>query len=580
MEKRFDSKVRVVRSRKLFGLAILVGILSGVAAVSLAFLIDLFTFIAFRVIGGVEVVEAPGIPSLFGSIDFTLSARPLLLAIPIIGGLIIGYIIYHISPEVEGSGLDQVMTIYHNERGKVRKRVPLVTTLSSAITIGVGGSAGKEGPSAEIGGSIGSIVADRFRLTSEDREILLLTGAAACLGAIFKSPFGAALFIIEILYAKDYEVEAFIYCIIATFISYGIFSSVFGWVPLFSTPTYGFIPQELPLFVLLGLACAFVAVIFIKVFLTIKNRIFSSLQMPKYLKPAVGMVLISLLLVFFPYATGPGYGQIQMIIDGVLPVSIILMMAGMKILSTSFTIGSGNSGGAFAPSLVIGASIGGMFGLGTQLLFTTSITQSGIFVVIGMGAFVSAIANAPIAAIIMVSEMTGSYAILPAAILASVTAYIATLRWSLYEPQLPDRTYSYARIPTLMYDLLSHVEVKKIMTSKFHKILDEAKVVELEELCISTGQKSFPVMNNEGDIIGVVGCKDISEIPREKREIEIVREITKTDFVSVFENFDLRTALHELISMDLSQIPVLDSRNRRKLLGVVRRADIEKIMEL
>jgi len=574
------SRTVKMKLKRLIGFVILMGILGGLTALLLSFLVDFFTFTVFEFIGGVNVPRAPGEPAFFESITVTLSAYHFLPIIAIIGGLITGFIVYRFAEETEGSGLDQIMGTFHNKKGKTRRRVPLVKLFASAITIGVGGSAGKEGPAGQIGGSLGSIMADKFGLSSSGRELMLLVGAAACLGAIFKAPFGAAFFIVEVLYIRDYEVEAFMPAIVATFLSYGVYASVIGWQPLFNAPIYDFIPAELPLFILLGLLCGVIGIVFIKFFYYLKNKVFKPMNIPRFIKPGLGMIFIALILVFFPYAAGTGYGYIQMTIDGTLPIQIIVILIFMKIASTSFTVGSGGSGGDFAPSLVIGGLIGGAFSFGMQNMLPTIVTQQGIFVLVGMGSFISAIANTPVAAIIMVSEMTGSYTVLAPAIIASVASYAISYKWSIYDKQLPDRTYSFARISSLLCDVLTHIKVSKIMTTKFNKISTTDAVKKIEELCKTGKQHSFPVVDENDEIIGVIGCRDIVKLSKEEKEKSTAGDIAKKEFISILPTDDAKIAFHKLATSGLSMIPVVDPTDKKKLLGMVARDDIEKIMEL
>ncbi len=557
------------------------GVIGGLSALTLTFLSDFFTFIFLRVIGGFNIIRAPGEPDFFKSFNLSLSFYQILPFIAIIGALLMGYIAYSISPEICGSGLDAIIGSFH-KREKIRARVPFLKIIASAFTIGIGGSVGKEGPAAQIGGGFASFIADRFKLTKRDSELLMLTGAAACLAAVFKSPFGAAFFIIEVLYLRDYEVEALIPCIVATFISYGLYCSVVGWNPLFNSPIYSFIPGELPLFIILGISCGVGGILFVSVFQSLKNRVFPGIKINVKFKPALGMSFIALCFILFPYAVGTGYGYIQQIINDihVFPLQILVVFIVLKIFATAFTVGSGNSGGDFAPSLVIGGLMGGLIAILLQQAFPSLIIQPGIFVVIGMGSFISAIAKTPIASIIIVSEMTASYTVLAPAILASFIAYIVSNKWSIYDNQVVNRTYSYSHLSEIICDVLCHITVRKIMTPDFHKVPDSLTVRELEELAKNFRELILPVVDEKDEIIGVIDLRSFSSMPVELKSSTRLKDVTVKEFMTLTPEENLREALHKIIVSNLDSLPVVDSKNPKKVLGMVSRSDIEKIMNL
>ncbi|MEM2110087.1 MAG: chloride channel protein [Candidatus Odinarchaeota archaeon] len=503
----------------------------------------------------------------------------LLPFIAVIGALLMGYVTYTLSPEVCGSGLDAIIGAFHN-RSSVRRRVPVLKIIASAFTIGIGGSVGKEGPAAQIGGGFASYIASRFKLTRRDRELLMLTGAAACLAAVFKSPFGAAFFIIEVLYLRDYEVEAFIPCIVATFISYGLYCSFLGWSTLFNTPVYFFIPSELPFFIILGVICGLAGIVFSALFRTLKNKVFTAIRISFKLKPALGMVFIALCFILFPYAVGTGYGYIQSVINNELPLQILAVFIVMKMFSTSFTVTSGNSGGDFAPSLVIGGLIGGLFAIILQQTLPSLMLQPGILVVCGMGSFIAAIAKTPIASIIIVSEMTASYTVLAPAILASLVAYIISGKWSIYENQMIDRTYSYSHIPEILRDIFSHINVRKIMSASFTRIQGNLTIRGFEELIRDSEEMFFPVVDDNDDLIGVIDKRAGLSVPEELKSNIKIAEICSRKFTTITPDENAKEALHKLIISNIDILPVVDPKYPKKILGTVTHKDIEKIMNL
>ena len=276
------------------------------------------------------------------------------------GGLVSGLLVYLIAPEAEGHGTDAMIDAFHQRGGYIRKRVPLVKILASAITIGSGGSAGKEGPIAQIGAGFGSFFATVFKLKPRDRRILVLAGAAGGIGAIFHAPLGAALFAPEVLYREtEFESEAILPCIVSSIVASSIFDQYFGRTALFFPGPVDFAPVELLPYALFGVVCAGVGYLYVKLFYDVaRDRIFRRVKLPKMLKPALGGLMLGVVALLFPQIMDGGYGWVQAALEGKIFWGTMLLLALMKIVATSCTISSGGSGGVFGPSMVIGATLG------------------------------------------------------------------------------------------------------------------------------------------------------------------------------------------------------------------------------
>ena len=360
-----------------------------------------------------------------------------LFVVPALGGLVSGWLVFTFAPEAEGHGTDAVIRAFHHQRGIIRPRVPLIKTLASAITIGTGGSAGREGPIAQIGAAFGSLLAFRFGLSTNERRILLVAGIAAGIGAIFRSPLGGAFFAVEVLYREDLEHAALMPAAIAGITGYSVYSSLENSASVFTVDRFQFVsPLELLPLVLFALVCAVVGIFYVRVFYGMKSRVFAPLPIPRAFKPAVGGLVLGAMAFFFPPILGSSYGWLQQAIYGNLPLTLMATLAVLKIFSTSVTIGSGGSGGVFAPSLVIGGMMGGLFGEGLQALAPNLVGQPEAYVLIGMATFFTGVANVPISTTIMISEMTGSYTLLVPLLFAGVLAHLVARRWSLYTQQV------------------------------------------------------------------------------------------------------------------------------------------------
>ena len=502
------------------------------------------------------------------------SMNYLLLIIPTIGGLISGIIVYSLAPEAEGHGTDAVINAFHRLRGRIRKRVPIVKTLASMITIGSGGSAGREGPVAQIGAGFGSFLGDVFRVGEADRRILLICGVAAGIGSIFKAPLGGALFAIAVLYKHDYEVDAIIPSVISSIIAYSIFCSIVGWAPVFTTPGYDFThPVELLCYGVIGIVCGLIGIIYVRVFYGLRDKVFRKIKVPRHLIPAIGGFMLGLLALFFPEILGTGYGWIQEAINGNLGLTLMIILIFAKILATSFTVSSGGSGGVFAPSLVIGAMIGGSIGNISHSLFPGVITQPSACVLVGMASFFAGVANVPIVTLIMVCEMTNSYSLLVPLMLAEAISYVITSRWGIYENQVPTRADSPAHRHELSIDILEKLRVKDAMRGDVITVSPKDKVSYVSSLIDKYKHLGYPVISKEG-IVGIITARDIASVPVSERDTTEIGDISSNNLVVAYSDETLYDAMHKMVEADIGRLPVVDRKNPKKLVGILTKSDI------
>ncbi|MEJ2236657.1 MAG: chloride channel protein [Syntrophobacterales bacterium] len=351
-----------------------------------------------------------------------------------LGGLISGFMVYALAPEAEGHGTDTAVKAFHHLGGRIRARVPFVKMLASAITIGSGGAAGREGPTALISAGIGSVYASLERRSDEERRLLTLIGMAAGLSAIFRSPVGTAMFAIEVLYSDmEFDGGALLYTLLGSVVAYAVNGLFVGWQPLFQVPAGLALPHffDYSWYIVLGAAAGLVATLIPTVFYRIRDG-FAALPIPPHFKPALGGLGIGLLAMGLPQVLGGGYGWIQEAIDGRLSLILLLVLIFAKLLAFSLTVSSGGSGGVFAPSLYVGAMLGGLL---AQLFHQ----PSAAFVIVGMAAVFAGAARVPLASMLMVTEMTGGYHLLPPAALAVILSPVVQIRrrtiWSTLRQQ-------------------------------------------------------------------------------------------------------------------------------------------------
>jgi len=409
---------------RLFLYTILIGFVGAFAA---QIFVELLKLATHFFMGVIAQYQAPGLPREGGPAEQVIGSHGLWF-IPLVttlGGLISGFLVYTFAPEAEGHGTDAAVDAYHQRGGRIRAIVPLIKTLASAVTIGSGGAAGREGPTAQISAGVGSILATWLKLDDRTRRLLVLTGIAAGLSAIFRSPLGTAIFAVEILYYEmEFEARMLIYTIIAAVTAYAVNGLFVGWDPIFTLP--GNLrfehPTELIWYAVLGIFTGVVGAALPSIFYYAKE-FFDGLKIPRMLKPALGGLLLGILAMFLPQLLGGGYGWMQMAIDGKLGMGLLLLLALGKIVALSLTISSGGSGGVFAPSLYSGAMLGAFIATAANQIVPGEHLNVAAFSVVGMAAFFAGAARVPIATLLMVSEMTGGYGLTVPLMLAVGLSY-------------------------------------------------------------------------------------------------------------------------------------------------------------
>jgi CIC family chloride channel protein len=559
-------------------LGISIGIASGLGAIIFNFLLQTGT--RFFMENLVDLI-LPGETSHAALLGIPLQ-RWMLLWIPTLGGLLSGLIVFNFAPETEGHGTDAMIESFHRKRGIVRRRVPIIKTIASAITIGSGGSAGKEGPIAQIGSGFASLLASLLKLSDSERRIMLLTGAAGGLGAIFKAPLGSALFVTEVLYRRpEFEFEAIIPCILSSIIGYMVFTFHDGAATIFHMPRLALAtPLQLPLYGVFGLFCAIVGLLYIRCFYGMRDRLFHRLNLPRSVKPALGGLMLGVLAFFIPEVLGGGYNWIQSAIDGKLAMSLMLILVFAKIVATSFTISSGGSGGVFAPSLFIGSMLGGWYGDLCGRLFPHVVTEPAAFVLVGMGGFFAGVAKVPIAALIMVAEMTGGYSLMVPMMIVSSLSYLLLGHVSLYEKQVAARVDSPAHVGDFIVDIMEHLRVADAVVKDVtvETIPEGMRFEEIMRFVVSSNQQDFPVVDAEGNLIGILSITDLRQAMAEPHlhGLLLAKDIAIGGVITVTMDDSLNTALGLMASADVRELPVVSKERPGKVIAIISRKDITR----
>jgi CIC family chloride channel protein len=503
-----------------------------------------------------------------------------------LGGLGCG-LITRLAPEAQGGGGDAMIDAFHRQGGIIRRRVIWVKALASFSTLGTGGAGGREGPTMQIGGALGSAMARLLRVSARERRILLVAGVAAGISAVFRTPLGAALLAVEVLYRDGYESDALIPSLLASVVSYSVVISVFGETTLFAHPSrFPFVPAHLPLFALLALCLALLAWAFVGA-LRLVRRLARSLPGPTWLRPAIGGLALGLLctplIVFVGHRIGQpgqgigllggGYGAVQMAITATpwLPggwsgVELLALLAVTKLLAAALTIGSGGSAGDFAPSFAIGGLFGGAFGRAAELILNDPRIEPGAFALVGMGVFYGGMAHVPLAALFLVCELAGNYDLLVPLMFGMGVAFVALRKTSLYSAQVPTQRDSPVHRSAMLLDALKAVRVRDVLgVPKPFVVLKPASTADemLEHVSSSPDQDVFPVVAGNGDMVGLIDASVLRVLLGEGKAAHFA---LATDImlppVFVYQDDDLRKATELLIANDLRTIPVQDEHGQ------------------
>lgn len=575
-------------------LSALVGVVAGVGAIVFQTLVQVAQHLALVRVAGFPLSEAVAEYSPMPELETTLSPLRLLLVLTA-GGFAAGWLAWRFAPEAAGHGTDAVIDAFHNKRGEIRWRIPLVKTIASAITLGTGGSAGREGPIAQIGAGCGSVLATYFKLSTRDRRILLAAGMGAGVGAIFRAPLAGALFAGEILY-RDAELEAEVImpAAVASTIAYSVFCfslpSQYRYMPLFG-PNVQFdfaTPLELIPYAILAVVLVGGGVLYIRTFYW-THQLFEKVPAPAYVKSAGGALLAGLVGLALYYAGGQnqqllaalggGYGMLQNAFSdaGSLAISTLLGVALVKILTTSLTISSGGSGGVFGPSMVIGGCLGGATGKLLQLAMPQIVTQPATYAIVGMAGFFAGCARAPFSTILMVTEMTGSYRLLLPAMWVSTLCFLLMRRWTLYEKQVPTRLQSPAHRGDFIVDVLEGMKVDDVYhkNRKLRLVHEGTSLNEIVHLLAETSQRYFPVVDAQQRFIGIFSAEDVRSYLYDDTiwEIANARDVMNSRVITVTPADDLNTALTRFTALNIDELPVVSPDDPQKILGVLRRKE-------
>ncbi len=575
-----------VDTKRIYVYSLFIGALTGVGALAFYWCLAGASHLTYGWIVQIAVPQPGSGESYFGE-TVGEPRRWVFFLMPAVGGLIAGWLVYMFAPEAEGTGTEGFLDSFHNHGGIMRRRVAVVKSIATIFTLASGGSAGKEGPVAQIGASIGAIFGKWLKVGARARRTLLLAGTAGGLGAIFRAPLGGTFTAIEVLYKEDFETDALIPCLISSVMAYTVFCSVMGFHHIFAIELEPFHnPAQLIFYIVLGFLCSGMGYLYVRFFHGMKDHVFSRIPVPRYCMPAIGGLLVGAIGFFYPQVTGASLGYIQQAMNGEFgdnwaeATRLFFILAVLKIIATSFTVQSGGSGGVFGPSLFIGAMLGGVVGTVSNHFFPELVPSIAPFVVVGMASVFAGVASAPIASIIMVSELTGGYQLLPPLMAVAAISLIFSRGSSIYRNQVLNKFASQAHLWDMNPNTLANISLRQAFLDQYAreaivKTTDPYPFV--EHRAAELHETDFLVQDADDQFVGAFSIKDTNYIEElaDAKPLLVVGDLVNTHVPTLEPGDSLFRAMEHLLDSEIDKIAVVESgETTTRLLGYVRQKDI------
>lgn len=539
-------------------LAILIGVLAGYGAVVFKYILKSMQWLFYQ--------NTEDMIFIHDTIPLWMK-----IVMPAVGGLVVGLVISFFAKEAKGHGVPEVIQAIALRGGRIRKRVAAAKIFASAVTIGSGGSVGREGPMVQIGSSIGSSIGQLFKIPSVHMRTMVGCGAAAGIAATFNAPIAGVLFALEIIIG-DFGVMQFSPVVLASVTATTISRYYFGNFPHFSIPAYSIVSLwEFFFYPLLGILTGLVALAFTKILYWFEDR-FEAMPIPDWIKPAIGGGLLGVVFAVYPQVFGVGYGAMNMALNNSMELHLLVVLVFVKILASSLTLGSGGSGGVFAPSLFMGAMTGGAFGMVLHALLPGQTSLPGAYALVAMGGVVAGTTYAPITAILIIFEMSGTYSIILPLMLTCITATVmnSTIRRaSIYTTKLLRRGIDIEAGRDR--HLLEHLLVKEVMTRDVVTIPESLPLQQIIWTFKTQNAPYLHVVNEEGRLTGIISFRDIRAVLQEEglQQLIIAMDLGTRDLVTVTTEDTLQTALGRITDSGVSQVPVLVPGERGTLAGTL-----------
>jgi len=560
---RFWRAFRLSEANSLLLLAVIIGIGGGFASVFFRYV--LYAMDDF----------------FFGVLYVWLSSfSPYLLPlVPMSGAILLIPFALRYPGEINGYGMPRFLISVHLKGGLIRTRAIFIKIFTAAITIGSGGSAGVEGPIAQIGGAVGSSVGRFFEMGSERLKVLIACGSAAGIAAQFNAPLAGVLFAQEIVMVREFRLQSFGAIVIASGLATAVSRAYYSDAPIFGKLHYEISGYgELGFYIILGVLIGVLAVIFIRFFFW-TGDLFEKIKMHPLLKPILGAFLVGLIGLVQIRTLGGGYEAIIAALQSPpsIGIGVIASLVILKSVATAITLGSGNVGGVFAPSLFIGAMVGAVFGWCVEMMFPGLNIQPGSYALVGMGAFLAAATHAPMTSIFLLFELTNNYQVIIPIMFASVIGVMVARKLC------PDSLDSMelTRQGVFLHSgreesILNSITTESVMVRECETIQENMTFSEFMEFLSNSKSTYFPVLNKEKKMTGIVSFHDIREIMLEEglEDLVVMKELAQTDLIKLFPHDNLSTAIQKFGIKDNEAIPVVDPLDQQRLVGMLNRKDV------
>ncbi len=507
----------------------------------------------------------------FGSISD--SPNYYIIFIPAIGGLLVG-ILANSFVKARRCDIEEVIEASTLHAGKLRTKNAFLEVLASIITIGSGGSAGKEAPGILAGAGIGSLVAQIFNISGNRLRIMVGCGASAGIAAAFNAPLAGVVFVVEVIFG-ELETKTFIPIVISAVFGTIVANLVFG-VRHIQVSYYGLVSPlfESVLYLILGLLAGIVSALLIRSMYLFHDG-FENIPIHPMLKPAIGGLGVGLIGFFYPQIFGVGYNIITDVLANKFALDILVILLFLKIITFSLTIGSGGAGGSIVPALFSGAMLGGAFGTVAHAVFPAITAQPGAYALVGMGAVFAGTARAPLTAMLILFELTMDYNLMLPLMFACVVSNVTSSSLhseSLFTEGLRRRGFTIRKGHEV--DVMESMLVRDAMKQHVQTVSDNKNVGTLIALMQSSRHAGFPVLDQKGKLCGIVTLEDVREKVKYGELDKMIGDIASHDLIVAYPDESLNTVLERLAMQDIGRLPVVSRFDDTELLGMITRSDV------
>ncbi len=481
------------------------------------------------------------------------------------------------SPAIYGYGFPDFLVNVNLRGGIINIKHTFAKIMASIVTLGLGGSAGQEGPIAQIGGLVGAAISRFFFTSEERRRTFIACGSAGAIASVFNAPIAGVFFAQEIVLLGDFELTNFMPVVVSSGMGTITSHVIFGNQPAFKIPPYTFVSNwELLFYVLLGLFLGLLAYFFIRIFYATKAY-FQKIPISPYLKPFIGFFFVGVIGAFFPQVFGVGYEEVEKVLNAQMLPQLMLVLVFLKIIATAVTLGSGGVGGMFSPAFFIGAMAGGAFGATMHHFFPHITAAYPAYAAVGIGAFLAALTHAPVTAVFLAFEMTGDYYIILPILFASITGLLVAYAFShesidTYElkQQGIDLHAGHER------NILASIKVKEAMTPEVVVVPEDMTFKEFIAFVRDKKHTCFPVVNKDGELCGIITFQNFREmLGKEGIDKNLrVKELKTSSVFTTFPEESLEKAMAKMRYHNIERLPVVDPQNPKKLVGFLSQRDI------